>query len=131
LRHQGIVNFHAGYLKTLSDAGDRIGIEYRKRGSRETIALPVDWIVNCRGMERAGLAHSPLLQEMRRQGFVVADPLGLGISVHRDSHPLNSEGVVQSNLYAVGALTAGQFWEITAVPDIRAQAEQVAAQTAT
>jgi uncharacterized NAD(P)/FAD-binding protein YdhS len=43
---------------------------------------------------------------------------------------LNSEGAAQSNLYAVGALTAGQFWEITAVPDIRAQAEQVAAQIA-
>jgi len=67
---------------------------------------------------------------MRRQGFVVADPLGLGISIHRGSHALNSEGVVQSNLHAVGALTAGQFWEITAVPDIMAHAEQVAAQTA-
>ena len=59
-----------------------------------------------------------------------SDSLGLGISVNRDSHVLNSEGVAQSNLYAVGALTAGQFWEITAVPDIRAQAEQVAAQIA-
>ncbi len=130
LRQQGVVNFHAGYLKTLNDAGDRIGIEYRKRGRRETISLTVDWIVNRTGMERAGLAHSPLLQEMRRQGFVVADSLGLGISVNRDSHALNSAGVAQSNLYAVGALTAGQFWEITAVPDIRAQAEQVAAQIA-
>ncbi len=46
--------------------------------------LTVDWIVNCTGMERAGLAHSPLLQEMRRQGFVVADLLRLGISVNRD-----------------------------------------------
>jgi uncharacterized NAD(P)/FAD-binding protein YdhS len=67
---------------------------------------------------------------MRRQGFVVADSLRLGISVNRDSRVLNSEGAAQSNLYAVGALTAGQFWEITAVPDIRAQAEQVAAQIA-
>lgn len=130
LQQQGVVNFHAGYLKTLKDAGDGIGIEYRKRGRRETIALTVDWIVNCTGMERAGLAHSPLLQEMRRRGFVVADSLGLGISVNRDSRVLNSEGAAQSNLYAVGALTAGQFWEITAVPDIRAQAEQVAAQIA-
>ena len=63
MRHQGIVNFHAGYLKTLSDAGDRIGIEYRKRGSPETIVLSIDWIVDCTGMERAGLAHSPLLQK--------------------------------------------------------------------
>lgn len=124
----GVIDFHAGYLKKLTGAGDRIDIEYRKRGSRETCVLPVDWIVNCTGMERAGLAHSPLLQEMRRQGFVVADPLGLGISVDRNSQALNSEGRVQSKLYAVGALTAGQFWEITAVPDIRAQAEQVAAQ---
>ncbi len=130
LRHQGVIAFHAGYLKTLTDAGERIDIEYRKRGSSKIDILNVDWIVNCTGMERAGLAHSPLLQEMRRQGFVAADPLGLGISVDRNSKALNSEGVVQTNLYAVGALTAGQFWEITAVPDIRTQAEQVATELA-
>lgn len=126
LQQEGVIGFHAGYLKTLADTGDKIDIEYRKRGSRETSVLTVDWIINCTGMERAGLAHSPLLQEMRRQGLVVADPLGLGISVDRNSRALNSDGAVQPNLYAVGALTAGQFWEITAVPDIRAQAEQVA-----
>ncbi len=126
LRERGVIEFHAGYLQTLTDTGDGIDIEYRKRGSQKIRALSVDWIVNCTGMERAGLAHSPLLQEMRRQGFVVADTLGLGIAVDPNSRALNRQGVVQSNLYAVGALTAGQFWEITAVPDIRTQAEQVA-----
>lgn len=126
LRQQGVIDFHAGYLKTLADADDKIDIGYRKRGSRETCVLTVDWIINCTGMERAGLAHSPLLQEMHRQGLVVADPLGLGISIDPNSRALNSDGTVQPNLFAVGALTAGQFWEITAVPDIRAQAEQVA-----
>ncbi|MGO8579481.1 FAD-dependent pyridine nucleotide-disulfide oxidoreductase, partial [Rhizobium leguminosarum] len=41
-----------------------------------------------------------------------------------------SEVIAQSRisparLFAVGALPAGQFWEITAVPDIRVQAKAV------
>ena len=31
-----------------------------------------------------------------------------------------------SHLFAVGPLTRGALWEITAVPEIRAQTEQVA-----
>jgi uncharacterized NAD(P)/FAD-binding protein YdhS len=86
----------------------------------------VDWIVNCTGMERAGIEHSPLLKEMSRQSLIDADKLGLGIAVDAQSRVLNADSDPQPGLYAVGALTAGQFWEITAVPDIRVQARQVA-----
>ena len=76
-------------------------------------------------MERAGIAHSPLLQEMQRKGLIEADPLGLGLVVDERSRIADSSGE-EAIIYAVGALTAGQFWEITAVPDIRVQARKVA-----
>jgi uncharacterized NAD(P)/FAD-binding protein YdhS len=46
--------------------------------------------------------------------------------VDGQSQVLKSVGQPQPGLFAVGALTAGQFWEITAVPDIRMQAKKVA-----
>jgi uncharacterized NAD(P)/FAD-binding protein YdhS len=121
----GQVAIHAGYLHDISLANGQLALHYRKRGARDEVELRCDWLVNCTGVERAGIAHSPLLQQMMRQGLIKADPLRLGIAVGSNSVVMNDNPGAAS-LYAVGALTAGQFWEITAVPDIRAQARAVA-----
>ncbi|WP_018897998.1 FAD/NAD(P)-binding protein [Rhizobium sp. 2MFCol3.1] len=121
----GQVVIHAGHLHDISTADDRLMLHYRKRGARDEVELRCDWLVNCTGVERAGIAHSPLLQQMMRQGLIKADPLRLGIGVDSNS-VVRSDNPGAVSLYAVGALTAGQFWEITAVPDIRAQARAVA-----
>jgi uncharacterized NAD(P)/FAD-binding protein YdhS len=126
LRDHGTVTLHAGYLQAIGEDGHGLQVRYRVRGRREIASLDADWIVNCTGMERAGIDHSPLLKEMKRHGMIHVDPLGLGIVVDRDSRVLNGEGEPQPGLFAIGALTAGQFWEITAVPDIRVQAKRVA-----
>ncbi|NLS00769.1 FAD-dependent pyridine nucleotide-disulfide oxidoreductase [Rhizobium sp. P38BS-XIX] len=120
----GQVSIRAGYLLDVEET-DRLTLHYRRRGTSEVVSLGADWIVNCTGMERAGLAHSPLLNEMHRQGLIDADPLGLGIAVDSGSRIVHDKSSAPA-IYAVGALTAGQFWEITAVPDIRVQAQKVA-----
>jgi uncharacterized NAD(P)/FAD-binding protein YdhS len=121
------LEIHAGYLTAVAEDGNRLALTYRLRGRQQIASLQADWLVNCTGMERAGIRHSPLLQEMQRQGLIAADPLGLGIDVDRTSQIIGSDGQRQPGVYAVGALTAGQFWEITAVPDIRVQAKNVSA----
>ncbi|PZM08183.1 FAD/NAD(P)-binding protein [Rhizobium tubonense] len=126
LVRDGTVVVHAGFLQSIEEEGARPILRYRQRGSDEIEALRADWIVNCTGMERAGIGHSPLLREMQAVGMVRADDLGLGISVDSQSQVLGTSGERQPGLFAVGALTAGQFWEITAVPDIRVQAKKVA-----
>lgn len=124
MMRSGQVSVHAGFLLDVEET-NTLTLRYRERGSSLIKSIRADWVVNCTGMERAGIAHSPLLQEMHRQGLIEADPLGLGIGVDSQSRiprPQGSDAVI----YAVGALTAGQFWEITAVPDIRVQARNVA-----
>ncbi|MEK1892781.1 MAG: FAD/NAD(P)-binding protein [Rhizobium sp.] len=124
ITRSGQIALHAGYLLNVED-GDRLTLCYRARGRRDVLSIQTDWIVNCTGMERAGIAHSPLLRQMQHQGLIGADPLGLGIIVDPQSRiPKAAEN--GASLYAVGALTAGQFWEITAVPDLRVQARKVA-----
>jgi uncharacterized NAD(P)/FAD-binding protein YdhS len=39
---------------------------------------------------------------------------------------LHRDGAISRRLFAVGPVTRGAFWEITAVPDIRRQCELVA-----
>lgn len=126
----GTVTVHAGFIQAIDDVDGRIGIGFRQRGLAQVKELTVDWIVNCTGMERAGIAHSPLLQQMRQSSVIGIDRLGLGISVDSQSRLCCPDGNVRPGLYAVGALTAGQFWEITAVPNIRDQAKQVATEIA-
>ncbi|MDK1492823.1 FAD/NAD(P)-binding protein [Sinorhizobium sp. 7-81] len=126
LKRDGIVTVHAGFLETIREGPRGALVSYRERQSRQPRSFNADWIVNCTGMERAGVKHSPLLRQMQRQGLITADELGLGLSVDTESRVLGLQEEPQPGLYAVGALTAGQFWEITAVPDIRVQAKSVA-----
>ncbi len=121
----GTVTAHAGFLRAIRQSDAGIEVHYRPRGSQQEARLRADWVINCTGMERAGLDHSPLLREMLKEGMIAADDLGLGIVVDRHSQVLDAAGHRQSGLFAIGALTAGQFWEITAVPDIRMQAKDV------
>ena len=125
LVRDGTVAIHAGFLERLEAKGSGIAVDYRPRGTHRSVTLSADWIVNSTGMERAGIGHSPLLMEMQRQGFVQQDPLGLGIAVDDRSRVVDAGGAADGRLYAVGSLTAGQFWEITAVPDIRQQANDI------
>ncbi|MBY4615164.1 FAD/NAD(P)-binding protein [Rhizobium redzepovicii] len=122
----GSVRFHAGFLKSLEAREGRLVADYRIRAKREIAEIKADWLVNCTGMERAGISHSPLLKEMSRFQLIVPDRLGLGIQVDAASEVTAPSRISPARLFAVGALTAGQFWEITAVPDIRLQAKAVA-----
>lgn len=126
LLNDGTVTVHKGYLQAVSQNANQLCLSFQPRGGTGTHRIEADWIVNCTGMERAGIAHSPLLRQMRSDGLIAADDLGLGICVNTNSQVIDCDGKTQAGLYAVGALTAGRFWEITAVPDIRVQARDVA-----
>jgi len=61
---------------------------------------------------------------MLDDGLIAVDPLGIAlVDVERDRA---GDGV-----WALGPMTKGRYWEIIAVPDIRGQAERVAADIAT
>jgi uncharacterized NAD(P)/FAD-binding protein YdhS len=122
----GLVNVRAGYLKDVSVAAHEVTVTYRKRGSSEERQIKADWLINCTGMERAGISHSPLLQSMHANGLLALDPHGLGILVNDQSNIMRNDSDLVPGLYAVGGLTAGRFWEIIAVPDIRVQVAKIA-----
>jgi uncharacterized NAD(P)/FAD-binding protein YdhS len=62
---------------------------------------------------------NPLLRSMLADGLVSPDPLDLGLAADTDDR-------VGERLWALGPLTKGMYWEMTAVPDIRTQAERIA-----
>lgn len=90
-------------------------------------AVEVDAVVNCTGpltdITRSG---DGLLLAMRERGLVCPDPLLLGLATTTDGELLDEEGRVVPGLYAVGPPRRGTLYESTAIPEIRAQAAEVA-----
>ncbi|HEX3401057.1 MAG TPA: hypothetical protein VHT74_12100 [Acetobacteraceae bacterium] len=58
------------------------------------------------------------------------DALRLGLDVAASGAVRSRNGAISPHLFAVGPLTRGAFWEISAVPDIRKQCAALASHVA-
>jgi uncharacterized NAD(P)/FAD-binding protein YdhS len=86
---------------------------------------------NCTGSETdPRRALNPLLQSLVGDGIARADSLGLGLAVDQQSRVIAGDGTAHPSLYALGPLTRGSRWEVTAIAEIRDQANGVARQLA-
>jgi uncharacterized NAD(P)/FAD-binding protein YdhS len=127
LRAAGRLDVAAGKLVAIEAEGSRVRVSFRRRGSDVIEARSVDWIVNCTGSGRyAGLMRQPLVAGMVERGIARPDGLRFGLEVDRESRLVGRNGRAAPGLFALGPLTAGRFFEITAVAEIRAQVSEVA-----
>lgn len=112
----GRLTLHKGGAQ-VSDAGDKLQVA----GKGATAAY--DWVFDCRGpgydIRRAGNA---LLRRMHENGLLTPDDTGWGVAVEDDFRVRGQQG-----LYAIGPLAIGARLETTAVPELRQQAQQLAA----
>jgi uncharacterized NAD(P)/FAD-binding protein YdhS len=122
LRRSGQLVIHRGRLEALHLKDGRLAAVLR-----DGTPLAAHLAVNCTGLDRCTVAASPLLASLAAHGLLQSDPHGLGILVDDRAAVRAGEGTGRARLYALGPLTAGHSWEITAVPDIRVQARAVAA----
>ena len=85
-------------------------------------------VINCTG-PLGVIQHSaePVIRNLLAQGYGRPDPIGLGLEVDQGGQLIGGEGAPTLDLYAIGPLTRGAFWEMTAVPDLRGQARDLAA----
>ena len=118
-----------GY-RTTADGVVEVG--FRPRGETGHAALRVARVVNCSG---PGADYDritqPLVRSLLREGAARPDALRLGLDVTATCALLNRDGGISRRLFAVGPVTKGAFWEMTAVPDIRRQCEVLATHLAT
>ena len=69
---------------------------------------------------------TPLVDDLLDTGHVRAHRLGLGLDLHPSGRVIDRDGHVVRNVFAVGSARRGLDWEVTAVPDLRTQALEVA-----
>jgi uncharacterized NAD(P)/FAD-binding protein YdhS len=97
------------------------------RGRQVPLSLTVDRIIDCSGPRTdCAKIDQPLLRQLLREGQIRPDPLRLGIEVEPDGAVVQRNGKPAADLFAIGPITKGTFWEIIAVPDIRVACEQLA-----
>ncbi|WP_376088470.1 FAD/NAD(P)-binding protein [Roseomonas sp. CCTCC AB2023176] len=112
----GGLTLHAARLASFAPGDARL----QRRGGAEA-SVAAQWLINCTGPDNAGgLLAQPLVRGLVETGLLSPDPYGLGMLT--DPETLEAS----PGLYLLGPATRATFWEATAVPELRVQAEKVA-----
>jgi len=128
LRASGRVSVEAGRVVGLYPDADSVDVDVRLRGHVAPERRRVQWVVSCMGTSLACTeADHPVLAGAFRRGDLRRHPLGLGLDVTADGAIVRADGTASRRLHAMGPLRVGRLWETTAVPEIRVQAEALAA----
>lgn len=127
MEQEGRLAFAAGRIVSAAPDGAGAHIRWRPRGSDTTEALQVRRVVNCTGPEAdIARAGDPLLDRLQAAGTIRPDALRLAIDVDDEARVIGADGALSDQLYAIGPMSRGHFWEIVAVPDIRLQVAALA-----
>jgi uncharacterized NAD(P)/FAD-binding protein YdhS len=131
LEHDGFLDIAAGRIVSAFPQDDGLHVEWRRRGERETRQVRVDRAINCTGpLLDLTRANDPLTRQLLNDGVARADDLRLGFDVDANYRVIDARGRAHANLYAAGAITRAECWEIVAVPEIRSQVAMLAARFA-
>jgi uncharacterized NAD(P)/FAD-binding protein YdhS len=127
-RRRGQLVITAGRIQSIRPQAGGLETAYIPSRGQGPVLLQAARVINCSGPGLDGdQGGDPLVRSMLDRGLVRQDDLRLGLEVTEDSALVGQNGQATPGLFALGPPTRGMFWEITAVPDIRLQAEQLAA----
>ncbi|WBV43542.1 FAD/NAD(P)-binding protein [Pseudoroseomonas cervicalis] len=123
-RAGGTLRGLAARLLRWEPAGEGVRATLRRRGGGEEVR-DVARIILCTGPEggQAWRQAEPL-RTLLAEGRVATD--GLGLATDAQGRALDAAGQPVPGLSVLGPLTRGRLWEVTAVPEIRAQAAALA-----
>lgn len=125
LQAEGRVTIHRG--RVCSGTANARGIALTLKGLEGTFELNARYVVNCTGpnADLRTVSH-PLVRNALARGVMRPDALALGVDVNDDYRVLDGNGEVQPQLFAIGPLLRGRWYETTAVNEIRNHARDIA-----
>jgi uncharacterized NAD(P)/FAD-binding protein YdhS len=104
-----------------------VNIGIRVRGVGKLRHLQVGHVINCTGPNYdIRLVTTPLIAQLRDEGYLQQDPLKLGFDVNEYYQVLNAQGLAARDLYYVGPMLKARYWEAIAVPELRVHARRLA-----
>ena len=122
LVQEGRLHIIAGRVKAMREENGALSVAIQRRGMETAKSVTFGLAVNCTGpLGAISESDDPLLNSLFDGGHARPDSLDLGLEVDGRSRIAGAK-----RAWALGPLTKGRFWEITAVPDIRGQVASVA-----
>lgn len=124
---RGQLTIVRGRLESLEHVAARAALRaiVRRNDCRQLLEGAV--LINCTGPQAHPLrVANPLLRRAIADGVARPDALALGLATDQRFRVIARDGAAQRTLYALGTLTRGSQWELTAVPEIREQVRIVA-----
>jgi uncharacterized NAD(P)/FAD-binding protein YdhS len=122
LRRSGRLTVQAATLISAEETGDHLRVTLS-----DGRCLDVAAVVNCTGpTDRLARRGGALVLDLLTSDRARPGPLGLGLDTDADGRVLSGAGEASAGLWTLGALRRGQLYESTAIPEIRAQAKDVA-----
>ncbi|QIK68188.1 hypothetical protein G7072_19255 [Nocardioides sp. HDW12B] len=112
----------AEFVRQLKASGRLV---VRTPGEVDPVAF--DRVVNCSGPAPVTTrGWNPLVDALLDRGTIRPHRLGLGLDLDPTGRVVDSTGEPLPDVFAVGPARRGLDWEVTAVPDLRVQALEVA-----
>ncbi len=104
-----------------------LGIHPRRKPAAHYAQLLVDRVIITTGPAHGTVVEQiPVLRSLARQGLLQPDPLGLGVLVDGHGQVIATNGIAAVDLFVVGPLAREQYGELMGMPQISAQANDVA-----
>jgi uncharacterized NAD(P)/FAD-binding protein YdhS len=130
-RASGQLRIHAGRIEGFLPAADGVDVTWQSYGVSVRTQVRVGLVVNCTG-PASDITRSadPLHQSLLAGGLARPDALCLGFDVTETGALRGANGLVSASLFGVGPVCRSALWEITAVPDIRQNCQQLASHLA-
>ncbi|WP_374012727.1 FAD/NAD(P)-binding protein [Pseudoxanthomonas koreensis] len=126
---EGSLRVRAGRLLRARRGESAVEVLVRERGHVHALAERYDVLIRATGLDTdIECTSHPLIGQLRDAGTIAADPHGLGVQATPQFEVLDRHGALVRGLYCLGPLLRGQLWEITAVPELRLAARQLAEQ---
>lgn len=125
MQAEGSLEVKRGRLKDIVPAGDGFTVKYRTKGTDDTIA--VNAVINCTGSEsNFTKIDFPLVRSLIEKGEIFPDELFLGLNATPDGKIIKRSNEISKVITTLGTSLKGVLWESTAMPEIRAQARNLA-----
>ncbi|MGG6295071.1 FAD/NAD(P)-binding protein [Leptolyngbya sp. AN02str] len=126
---QGQLMYQSGRVQSCYVEGDRVHLMIQPRHQTTQTALTVCRILNCTGFncDYQQLPH-PFIDSLRTQNLIQFNPIRLGIETTNNGAVIQANGKASDILYTLGTPRKGNLWETTAIPELRVQAQALAAE---
>lgn len=129
LRDCDWVNVMAGRIVSAQSDGNSVKLAVAERGTNLLREIDAAWVVNCTGPAPSNsAAANPAIGSLLVDGWLAPDELGLGLMTTAAGNAIGEDGREANDLFVVGTLRKPQYWESTAVPELRVQAAAIAQQ---